>query len=256
MLTCYEHFTSVAPEYRRLRRTDEAPIGAIRRYLDKTDGLYVADIGCGTGRYSQLLSHHLGPATKMFCVDANRAMLDELSWTIDLAMLPGFVSIQASASALPFDDDTIDVITCFNAIHHFDIPKFLTESSRVLKEEGNAFFYTRLRDQNAATIWGRFFPGFHETETRLCTASELSDYISRHFRPAQMRVTPFSFYRQSSLEALLEQARLRHYSTFSLYGEEEFDYALREFKRGIREAYADPGTVSWTDSYTLFSLAR
>ena len=256
MQTIHEHFNSVAPIYRRLRTTDEAPVKAIQRALDRTDGLNIADVGCGTGRYSQLLSHHLGPTTKTFCVDANRAMLDEMSPGIYPGRFPGLITVQASASALPFDDNTMDVVTSFNAIHHFDISEFLTEAGRVLKKDGKAFLYTRLRDQNATTIWGKFFPNFHATETRLYTASELLGYISRHFLPAQMSVTPFSFERQSSLETLLEQAKGRHYSTFSLYDRDEFHYALREFETGVREAYTAPDQVYWTDSYTLFSLAR
>ncbi|MCH9035880.1 MAG: class I SAM-dependent methyltransferase [Chloroflexi bacterium] len=256
MVDCYEHFTAVAPVYTRLRTTDASPVKAIRDNLVKTDGLYVADIGCGSGRYSQQLFLHLGPAIKLVCVDVNRAMLDELNWAIDPAMDPSVESIQASANALPFDDGTLDVITTFNAIHHFDVAGFLRESRRVLKKDGKVFLYTRLMEQNATTIWGRFFPGFLEKETRLYTRSELSTYISRHLMPSQMLITPFSFYRQASLEALVEQAKLRHYSTFSLYGEKEFEYSLGEFERCVGQAYLNLGRVLWTESYTLFTLTR
>ncbi|MEE9249105.1 MAG: class I SAM-dependent methyltransferase [Dehalococcoidia bacterium] len=233
-----------------------SPVKAIRDNLVETDGLYVADVGCGTGRYSHQLFLHLGPAIKLVCVDVNRAMLDELKWAIDPAMDPSVESIQASANALPFDDGTMDVVTTFNAIHHFDVAGFLRESRRVLKEDGKVFLYTRLREQNATTIWGRFFPGFLEKETRLYTRSEMSAYISRHLMPSQMLITPFSFYRQAPLEALVERAMLRHYSTFSLYGEEELEYSLGEFEWGVRQAYSNPGRVRWTDSYTLFTLTR
>ena len=255
MIPCYEHFSSVAPEYRRLRTTDKAPVRAIQESLGQTDGLNVADIGCGTGRYSQLLYRHLGPSTKMFCLDANGDMLDELRAALHPAVYRNFVSVRANASALPFDDNTMDVITSFNAIHHFEITQFLREARRVLDEDGSAFIYTRLREQNTTTIWGKFFPNFHMMETRLYTAPELREYIRRHFRPARLRVTTFSFERQSSLEALLEQAERHHYSTFSLYDQDEFSYAMREFERGIREAFEDPDFVEWTESYTLLSLA-
>ena len=256
MVTCYEHFTSVAPLYRQLRATDEAPVKAIQSFLDQTDSLSIADIGCGTGRYSQLLFHHMGPATKMFCVDVTRAMLHELSEAVHSDGISNHVLVQASASSLPFYDNTMDVITSFNAIHHFDLSQFLKETRRVLKEGCHAFLYTRLREQNATTIWGKFFPNFHETETRLYIASEVVDCIRRHFQPGLISITPFSFPRQSSLEALLDQARQHHYSTFSLYDRDEFDFALGEFERNIRAAYADPSEVYWIDSYTLFSLTK
>lgn len=255
MQSVQEHFTSVAPVYRQLRTTDEAPIDEIRRSLGHKIGLRVADIGCGTGRYSQLLFDYLGPDTTMFCVDFTRAMLDEMVSLVDPDILPRFAPMRASASELPFADGSLDVITTFNAIHHFDVDGFLSEVRRVLKPDGKAFLYTRLRDQNETHIWGRYFPNFCEKEDRLYTESELRHYISNYFESSNLSFTPFSFRRRASIEELLEQAEGRHYSTFSLYDLDEFNYSLREFERGIREAYPDPSSIRWTDFYTLVSLS-
>ena len=253
MQSVQEHFTSVAAVYRELRTTDEAPIDRIWRSLDRKPGLRVADIGCGTGRYTQLLFDYLGPDTTMFCVDFTRAMLDEMVSRVDPAILPSFIPIQASASELPFADNELDAITTFNAIHHFDAAGFLSEVRRVLEPNGKAFIYTRLREQNTKHIWGRFFPDFCEKEDRLYTESELRRHGSELF---DVRVTPFSFRRRASIQDLLEQAKGRHYSTFSLYERDEFSYALREFQQNVQNAYPDLDSISWTDSYTLFTLSN
>ena len=252
MQSVQEHFTSVAAVYRQLRTTDEAPIDRIWRSLDRSTGLRVADIGCGTGRYTQLLFDYLGPDTTMFCVDFTRAMLEKMVSLVDPVILPRFIPIQAGASELPFADNELDAITTFNAIHHFDPAAFLSEVRRVLKPDGKAFIYTRLLEQNTTHIWGRFFPGFCEKEDRLYTESELRRYGGEQF---DLKVTPFSFRRRASIHDLLEQAEGRHYSTFSLYELDEFNYALREFKQNIQYAYPDAESVSWTDSYTLFTLS-
>ena len=255
MTSIYGHFEAVAPVYRQLRTTDEAPIRAIRSSLDHKIGLRVADIGCGTGRYSQLLYDYLEPTARMYCIDFNHAMLGQLRSELSPSELSDFELIQGSATNLPLANGCLDVITSFNAIHHFDLTGFLSEISRVLDEGGQAFLYTRLRDQNASTIWGRFFPQFCEKESRLYTLPQLVESIDRYFRPAHLSARPFLMRRQLSLEGLVEQARGRHYSTFSLYTPDAFEYALKEFQRNITRVFPDLNSIQWTDSNTLISLS-
>ena len=37
---------------------------------------------------------------------------------------------------LPFEDNSVDLVTCCQAIHWFDIPKFYKEANRVLRPKG------------------------------------------------------------------------------------------------------------------------
>ena len=67
----------------------------------------------------------------------------------------------------------------FNAIHHFSLQNFLKESSRVLKNNGKLFIYTRLRDQNARTIWGMHFPLFDKKENRLYELDEIKSVFEK-----------------------------------------------------------------------------
>jgi ubiquinone/menaquinone biosynthesis C-methylase UbiE len=255
MISTYQHFETVAPVYRQLRTTDEAPIRAIRSLLGAKVGLRVSDIGCGTGRYSQLLHDYLTPVAKMYCIDFNHAMLEQLRSELRPSERDNFQLIQGSATDLPLADGSLDVVTSFNAIHHFDLTDFLSEISRVLDKNGQAFLYTRLQDQNASNIWGRSFPQFCEKEGRLYTLPQLVECIERYFGPAHLSARPFFMRRQSSLDALIEQARGRHYSTFSLYTPDEFEDALDGFQRNIIREFPDLNAIQWTDSNTLISLS-
>ena len=58
-------------------------------------------------------------------------------------------------------------MTCFNAVHHFDLSWFAGEASRVLTPSGQLVVYTRTPEQNRRTIWGRHFPECATRETRL-----------------------------------------------------------------------------------------
>ena len=50
------HFTEVAPIYRKLRTTDIEPILFIARELSDSVQTHGADIGCGAGRYTLRLA--------------------------------------------------------------------------------------------------------------------------------------------------------------------------------------------------------
>ena len=79
------------------------------------------------------------------------------------------VPLLAAAEQLPLRAASLDVVTAFNCVHHFDLGRFLTAAARVLKPGGQLFIYTRTPQQNARTIWGQYFPGFTEHEQRLHT---------------------------------------------------------------------------------------
>ena len=65
-----------------------------------------------------------------------------------------------------------------------DLGRFLAAGARVLKPGGLLFIYTRTPQQNARTIWGRYFPGFTEHE-QLCVPRIPSiDLTSRVALPA------------------------------------------------------------------------
>ena len=40
------------------------------------------------------------------------------------------------SEVLPFEDNSVDLVTCCQAIHWFDIPKFYQEVNRVLRSKG------------------------------------------------------------------------------------------------------------------------
>lgn len=62
--------------------------------------------------------------------------------------------------------------------------------------------------------------------------------------------------RTTDLPRLLEQARNRHYSTFSLYDPEEFEIALDQFTENLRANYDDLENVTWRDENTLYVIER
>ena len=91
------------------------------------------------------------------CLDNNREMLRHLIEHFVNNNITNFTPIRSDSHKIPLQTDSLDCIMSFNAVHHFSLQNFLKESSRVLKNNGKLFIYTRLRDQNARTIWGMHF---------------------------------------------------------------------------------------------------
>jgi SAM-dependent methyltransferase len=232
------HFERVAAVYDSLRTTDEAPVRRIGQFLPDrpVTGL---DIGCGTGRYTRLLRALLPEGSLLVASDVSAAMLAQLK-AGDCGRARGVVPLLAAAEQLPF-----------NCVHHFDLGRFLTAVARVLAPGGQLFIYTRTPQQNARTIWGRYFPGFTEHEQRLHSQAAFRDAVRRTGGLTVVATQTFSHPRESTAERLQAQAEGRHYSTFSFYTPEELRASTAAFLARLPRP-----EVCWIDEHLLVVAGR
>lgn len=250
----HDHFLHIAPQYRQLRTTDLGPILFITNKLRDLPSIHAADIGCGTGRYSLKFVQHLGEKCHLFCLDNNREMLRQLKKHFVENNIQNFTTIRSDSHKIPIQTDSLDCVMSFNAIHHFSLKDFLRESSRVLKNNGKLFVYTRLRDQNAKTIWGTHFPSFTQKENRLYELDELKLAFENDKNLNINSVKFFEHHRVYPLEKLVEQVKHHHYSTFKFYKKYEFKEALHKFVQNLLNHYDDLDKISWKDQNTLLVI--
>ncbi len=117
-----------------------------RRYIARTVGFLKAsisfrssdkilDIACGTGEFECLiLRKH--PDQQMIGIDISENMLNFAREKC--RAYPNAVFLKADASALPFPDQTFDLVISANSLHYFDKPGVsLAEMRRVLLPEGS-----------------------------------------------------------------------------------------------------------------------
>lgn len=253
MDTMYNHFSQLAPSYRDLRKTDVEPIAYISESLKGLPEVNAADIGCGDGRYDLLLFQHI-KNLHLTCIDTNGPMLEHVSDYLTNHSFTQFETFQAGAEDFPLENNSMDCVLTFNAVHHFDFVKFIEKVAQVINPDGKIFIYTRSRSQNAGNIWGQYFPSFAEKETRLYELSEMEGWIQSVDSITIETVKSFKFKRNSTLERLVEKAQGKHYSTFSLYEEQELDEALNAFQDNIKNAFEKTDQIEWFDENVLLVL--
>ena len=251
----HDHFSAIASKYRNVRTLDAKPILHIKNILKEKPKISMADIGCGDGRYSQELLKCLGDKCYLHCIDSNEKMLTYLENYLIEQNATNFCVRPGNADKLPLENNSMDCIVIFNAIHHFDIQRFLAEALGCLKNDGHLFIYTRLRNQNSRNIWGQYFPLFTEMENRLYELDELE----KHIQNADMSIHStkvFGYSRTSSLDRLVHQAQNNHYSTFTLYDKETFDESLEAFQQNIKKNFGDLGQIKWYDENILLEIRK
>ncbi len=252
----HHHFSKIAHRYRNLRTTDLEPIILIAQKLIQQSHIKAADIGCGTGRYDQLLFQYLGDKLHLSCVDANDDMLGILNTYLQEHDISNFTFINSKAESLPFPNNDLDCIYTFNAVHHFNLPNFLKESARIMKGDSYLFIYTRLPKQNMRNIWGRYFPEFCNKETRLYTMNTFMKAVADVPQFSVESIEYFKYKRISTLDQLMERVRSNHYSTFWLYSPEELQAAITGFVQNINNQYEDTDDVNWFDENIMFVIRK
>lgn len=98
----------------------------------------VLDAGCGTGKCSIPLAKQ---GFEVIGVDISEKAIEVARQKAEAAKLPIIFRVE-DLEALPFEDNTFDVVFCGGVLHHFPVRnKVEEELHRVLKENGKLFAY-------------------------------------------------------------------------------------------------------------------
>jgi ubiquinone/menaquinone biosynthesis C-methylase UbiE len=254
----HEHFEHVAPVYSDFRNTDANIIETIVAHLPHRSGpIDIIDIGCGTGRYSELVAKHLHSRNfRFFFSDYSNAMMTRCYERMCRGFPKESINFcRVNANYLPFKDYCSDAIVTFNCIHHFDLDRFVADAAHTLRSGGLLSIYTRTPEQNLRTVWGQYFPKFTEYETRLYPIQRFEHAVNSVSELRFQCILTFTHKRAESPESLLNRARNFHYSTFALYPPDEFERALASFAQKLTDLSIS-GVVEHTAENTLVLAHR
>jgi ubiquinone/menaquinone biosynthesis C-methylase UbiE len=99
----------------------------------------VLDVGCGPGGFTAILAEN---ASRVVGVDVSDEFVDAANRTFERHALTQANAVTGSASALPFDRESFDVVTLIDVLHHLDDPPAaLAEVERVLRPGGRVLVF-------------------------------------------------------------------------------------------------------------------
>ncbi|HEU5019067.1 MAG TPA: methyltransferase domain-containing protein [Pseudolabrys sp.] len=126
-----EHFGKTAASY--LTSKPHALGKSLERLVALTEphpGWRMLDIATGGGHVAYAFAPHVA---RVWATDITQEMLDLVKREASQRGLANVRTAYARAEALPFEDESFDLVTCRIAPHHFEsIPDFLAEARRVL----------------------------------------------------------------------------------------------------------------------------
>ena len=140
------------------------------------NGKFVADVGCGKGRFARIVKER-NPSASVVALDLAEAMLRNIPSDID--------RVAASMTALPLATDAFDGAYATESLEHaVDIPAAVAELVRIVKPGGRIVII----DKNAEA-WGRLkTPEWEQWFGR----KELEKLLARHCREVTSR--PLSYW--------------------------------------------------------------
>ncbi|MCE7734821.1 MAG: class I SAM-dependent methyltransferase [Candidatus Heimdallarchaeota archaeon] len=251
------HFSQVATIYLDLRTTDYQPISYIISQLKSRENLKLIDLGCGAGRYDNLLLNEIDKSCVLTGLDANQAMLEQFICNLKENNHYNFHAVYCEIEHVDnLHYGLFDVVLSFNALHHFNISKTLSIIKKLLKKNGTAFLYTRTSNQNERSIWGKHFPNFNLYESRLYSLSKLENIIYQVDGLELDNIIFFTYNRSESFDQLIYKAESHHYSTFSFYDHEEFIEMSTRFKLELRQQFIDLENITWKDRNIMLKIIK
>jgi len=95
------------------------------------------DLATGTGVIPLWVAARGSGEKRIHGLDITQSMLEQAKKKISLASIENRIDlICASAMDIPYASESFDLVTCALATHHMDVPQLLSESWRVLRDNG------------------------------------------------------------------------------------------------------------------------
>ena len=183
-------------------------------------GRRVLDVGCGTGRFAEVLATKYG--ARVFGLDATPKMLE----VAQRRAAPGLAFKAGRAEQLPFRDAWFERATMVLACHLVDRPKAFGELRRVLVSEGRVGLVTFDPAYFPRYYMSQFFPSFVEVDLARFPSGETLKQELRAAGFASASVELFARDATIDRETALNRIRGRHISTFDLISEDEYEHGL------------------------------
>ena len=241
--------TSIPTKYRSARGlpapTMRRWLSAIRRSAPLRPGSRVADIGCGTGRFSVGLAEAY--SSHVVGLDSSAKMLAEVSRDDRVSYCLG------DALALPLRGGSVGMVFLSNVVHHLaDLPKAAQGFAHVLGPGGFVVVRNYVREQLQGVPYLEFFPEAHAASvTALSSGREIRDA----FRRAEFTLFSYRCIRQpvaASPIEYLSKVQSRVYSDLAEVSADAFEAGVARMTAAVSGGW----NRSLREPIALFSFRK
>jgi SAM-dependent methyltransferase len=202
--------------------------GLLAMHIDRGAVSTVIDLGCGTGRFTELLATHFG--AEIIGIDPSGKMLDQARRK---RIAGNVVFRQGSADALPLPDGSVDLAFMSQVYHHLADPSAVArECGRVLRHGGHACIRNTTRDCDF--VYRHFFPLDPLIESDLPSRHDIdSVFAAAGFVATGHRIV--SQFVAADWPSFVENSALRGDSFLARLPDEEFDRGMAALRAHGRD---------------------
>jgi SAM-dependent methyltransferase len=232
----YDKARALAPETARLWQD------LLAVHIDQSTISLVIDLGCGTGRFAELLAAHLG--VQVIGIDPSHKMVEQTR----RKPATGKVTYrQGSAEALPLPNDCADLVFMSQVYHHLNHPPAVArECRRVLRQGG----FVCIRNSTRETDFPHrhFFPGLEPLiDSDLPSQRDIERvFAAADFSPVVHRVVTQVV--ASDWPSFVEKSALRADSFLARLSDDDFHQGMASLRaHGDKIDPGDPVTeeIDW-----------
>ena len=129
------------------RESEERPRAAIR-LLNLKPGMAVADVGAGSGYYTELLARTVGPSGKVYATDIQPGMIALLRQRIARAKLTNVEPVLSTESDTRLPAASLDLILLVDVYHEFSNPQEMLRQLRAALKPGGRLVLLEFRKED------------------------------------------------------------------------------------------------------------
>lgn len=221
------YYEKVGTEYNDIRldtKNDrENMIKIIKKYANSKN-LKVLDIGCGTGKYGELMKE---AGYQVVGIDKSESQINQAKLLIE--------SYRADATAIPFDEASFDICTMIIMIQQLtkeDRIKAFQEAYRVLKTKGILIIKTYSHEDLQYRFTAKYFPKTLKIDqARYPDIDELKKELSMF---SEIEIEHSSLVIKKSKERYLNQYKKRGTSNLSFLTDYEIEEGIKKFEEDYK----------------------
>jgi ubiquinone/menaquinone biosynthesis C-methylase UbiE len=208
--------------------------GLLSAHVDRTAISLVVDLGCGTGRFSEMLAAGLG--ARVIGFDPSEKMIDRarLKSATGAVLLFG----RAAAHELPLPDGRVDLVFMSQIYHHLRDPAAAArECRRVLRLSGYVCIRTGTRENDV--VVPKFFPAVRamlDADLPSCD-DVIANFVAAGFAPRHHEIVIEAI--APDWPSFVHKSALRADSFLARLSDTEFDQGMAALRAHL--ANINPG---------------